>query len=556
MSNPPTAATMTISSSALPVLVMVSGAEQTRVPIMRTPFGIGRKTDKDLVIADPRVSRDHANIVMEQGDFVLIDLGSKHGTFVNGNKIDRHRLQKNDRMEFGAGDKVFVIFNPDRADTNAAREFLSQISAMPATPSGAASDLEKLKLFLEAARKLNTSGVVDEVLVTLIDATLRITHAERGFVYLRQDDASLRLVAARSAKGETLVDDKNISHSIVQDAVKGASEFLITDTSKSSNMAGRDSIVAFDLRTVICIPLRRTQFYEKKGEDGTPGSTEIMGVLYLDSRFASREITEVSNDILRAIATEAAALVENAKLVQTEAAARQMQQELAIAASIQQRLMTVTIPDVPYAGVRAKNLPCREIGGDFYDAVLTDHGLAIILADVCGKGVSAAILGSILQGMVYSQLQAGASTLVEIVAAANKFLCLKSVGEKYATMLVALLRPDGTLEFVNCGHVPPVLLQQGKPTRPSEGNLPVGLLPIAQYESATYKLNAGDRLIVVTDGVTEAEDVTGEFFGNERLESAAACDSPFDQIFRRVAEFCGPVPFNDDCTVLELTYKG
>jgi len=496
--------------------------------------------------------------VLESGDFFLVDLGSKHGTFVNGNRVDRHRLQKNDRMEFGAGDKVFVIFNPDRPDTNAAREFLSQISSMPAPGAGAASDLEKLKLFLEAARKLNTSGVVDEVLVTLIDATLRITHAERGFVFLRQDDGTLRMAAARTARGETLLDDSTISHSIVQEAVSSSTEFLFTDTSKSSNIASRNSIVAYDLRTVICIPLRRTQFFDRKPGETVGGSSksEILGVLYLDSRFASREISAVSNDILRAIATEAAALVENAKLVQAEAAARQYQQQLEIAALIQQRLMTVTIPDVPYAEVRAKNMPCLEIGGDFYDAVLTDQGLAVIVADVCGKGVSAAILGSILQGLIYSQLQAGHNTLAEIVSAANKFLCLKSVGEKYATMVVALLRPDGTLDFVNCGHVPPVLLREGKPVRPAEGNLPVGLLPIAQYESASYKMMAGDRLIVVTDGVTEAEDSTGEFFGNERLEVATVGPEPFDQIFRCVSEFCGPVALNDDCTVLELTYKG
>src|SRR5438045_4072036 len=115
-----TTATMTVSSSALPVLLMVAGTEQTRIPIMKTPFGIGRKTDKDLVIVDPRVSRDHAQIVMEGGDFFLVDLGSKHGTFVNGERVDRYRVNKNDRMEFGAGDKAHVIFSADRHDTNAA----------------------------------------------------------------------------------------------------------------------------------------------------------------------------------------------------------------------------------------------------------------------------------------------------------------------------------------------------------------------------------------------------------------------------------------------------
>jgi len=414
-----------------------------------------------------------------------------------------------------------------------------------------------MKIFLEAARKLNTSGVLDEVLVTLIDATLRLTHAERGFVFLKDKDG-LRLAAGRNSRGDLLLDDKTISHSILEEAVTGASEFVVTDTSKSQNLASRNSIVAYDLRTVICIPLRRTtlQQSEKQKSDPASRSPEVLGVLYMDSRFASREISVVSTDILHAIATEAAALVENAHLVQAETVARQYQQELAIAAFIQQRLMTVTIPDVPFASVRARNLSCKEIGGDFYDAVLTDKGIAVVLTDVCGKGVSAAILGSIIQGMIYSQLSAGHSSLIEIVSVANRFLCLKSLGEKYATMVVAHLHRDGTLEIVNCGHVPPLLVEQAKVTRPKEGNLPVGLLPVATYESATYKMNPGDKFILVTDGVTEAEDASGEFFGNERLEVSAAAQNAFEKIFEDISAYCGSVPLNDDCTVLELTYKG
>ena len=543
------------SSGALPVLLLVQGNDQTKIPLEHTPFSIGRKTDKDLVLADARVSRDHAEIVLEGNDFFLVDLGSKHGTFVNSNRIDRHKLVRNDRMEFGAQERVYVVFHPDRPETSAAREFLSQISVMQ-MPSGA-NDLEKMKIFLEAARKLNTSGVLDEVLVTLIDATLRLTHAERGFVFLK-DKEGLRLAAGRNARGELLLDDKTISHSILEEAVAGASEFVVTDTSKSQNLASRNSIVAYDLRTVICIPLRRTTLQQSEKHKSDPGarSPEVLGVLYMDSRFASREISVVSTDILHAIATEAAALVENAHLVQAETVARQYQQELAIAAFIQQRLMTVTIPDVPFASVRARNLSCKEIGGDFYDAVLTDKGIAVVLTDVCGKGVSAAILGSIIQGMIYSQLSAGHSSLMEIVSVANRFLCLKSLGEKYATMVVAHLHRDGTLEIVNCGHVPPLLVEKSKVMRPKEGNLPVGLLPVATYESATYKMNPGDKFILVTDCLTESEDASGEFFGNERLEASAASENAFEKIFEDINAYCGSVPLNDDCTVLELTYKG
>ena len=218
---------------------------------------------------------------------------------------------------------------------------------------------------------------------------------------MRDEENNLRLAAGRNSKGEPLLDDTTISHSILDEGVKSNSEFVITDTSQSLDLAGRHSIVAYDLRTVICIPLRKPQVQTTRDTGVVPleSSAEVMGALYVDSRFASRDISSVSNDILRAIATEAASLIENARLVQAEEASRRYQQELSIAASIQQRLMAVTIPEVPFARLKGRNLSCKEIGGDFFDAVNTDEGLAVVLADVSGKGVSAALLASTLQGM-------------------------------------------------------------------------------------------------------------------------------------------------------------
>src|SRR6266581_9276679 len=408
-------------SGIFPILVFVEGNEQRNINLDHSPFSVGRKIDKDLVIADPRVSRDHALIVSENGQFCVVDQSSKHGTFVNGERIQRKTLERNDRLEFGVRDVAYVIFHPHHASSNMARDFLSQISGIHISTE--TTDLEKLTLFLEAARKLNTVGVLDEILVTLIDVTLKLTRAERGYIFLKDEQGKLHLGAGRNYKGEPLLDDKTISHSTLDEAMRANSEFLITDTSQSLDLAGRQSIVAFDLRTVICIPLRKPQVQTTRGTEvplATPPTAELLGALYVDSRFASRDITSVSNDILRAIATEAASLIENARLVQAEEAARRYQQELSIAASIQQKLMAVTIPEVPFARLKGRSLSCKEIGGDFFDAVNTDEGLAVVLADVSGKGVSAALLASILQGMIYSQLLAG-MPLKEIVAAANRF---------------------------------------------------------------------------------------------------------------------------------------
>ena len=541
-------------SGIFPTLVFVQGNEQRVINLDHSPFTVGRKVDKDLVIADPRVSRDHALIVSENGVFSVVDQGSKHGTFVNGERVERRVLERNDRLEFGVREVAYVIFNPQHGTTNSAREFLSQISVMHI--SDETTDLEKLVLFLEAARKLNTIGVLDEILMTLLDVTLKLTRAERAYVYMKNARGELRLAAGRNSKGEPLLDDKTISHSILDDALKSNSEFVLTDTSRSADLTGRKSIVAYDLRTVICVPLRKPQVHATRdAEAPSPApSAEVMGALYVDSRFASRDISGVSNDILHAIATEAASLIENARLVQAEEAGRRYQQELSIAASIQQRLMAVTIPEVPFAKLTGRNLSCKEIGGDFFDAVNTDQGLTIVLADVSGKGVSAALLASTLQGMIYSQLTAG-MPLTEIVTAVNRFFTDKNIGEKYATVIIARVRDDGDLEYVNCGHVQPLVVSNGAVERPAHGNLPVGLLPDAKYESAHCQLKPGDRLVLVTDGVTEAENARGDFFEDSRLELAAKSGT-LEQIFTAISSFCGGTPLNDDCTVVELVYTG
>jgi len=283
-------------------------------------------------------------------------------------------------------------------------------------------------------------------------------------------------------------------------------------------------------------------------------ASEVTGVLYVDSRFASREFSQVGQDVLRAIATEAASLIENARLVQAEEESRRYQQELTIAAGIQQRLMQVKIPDVPFAKMNHRNMQCKEIGGDFYDAVNTKEGLAVVLADVSGKGVSAALLASTLQGMIYSHLTSGMG-LLDVVTAVNRFFTEKMGGEKYATLLLVRLRRDGELEYVNCGHVQPLLVCNGEVMRPPHGNVPVGLLPDATFESATCQLNSGDRFILVTDGVTEAENAMGDFFEDSRLESAAAKTPTLEGIFTAVSDFCAGNPLNDDCTVVELVYS-
>ncbi|MGA2905018.1 MAG: SpoIIE family protein phosphatase [Candidatus Korobacteraceae bacterium] len=534
------------------VLVVVEGTDRRTIVLDHFPFTIGRRTDRDMVMADPRVSREHAQFVHEPDGTYIVDQGSRHGTFVNGERVTRRKLGRNDCLEFGVQGAAYVLFSPDRSPSSAAQQFLSQFSTWKPA-SGAGSDLEMLNVFLEAARKLNTSGVLDDVLQTLLEAALRLTHAERGFVFLRDKDGELRLAAGRDKSGESIADDSTISRSVLRDAANSASEFLVTDTDDTGKLAGRESVVAHNLHSVICIPLRKTLLQEKVKDDTKAGAGNVQGVLYLDAKFLSGKLSSVSHDILRTIANGAATLVENASLVQAEDAAKRYRQELAIAAEIQQRLMTVTVPDVPFAKVNAVSYACKDIGGDFFDLVYTGKGLSLIVADVSGKGVSAAVVASILQGMLYSQL-ARDSPLPEMMAAVNRFLCEKVGGQKYATLVVARLMSNGELELMNCGHVPPLLVSGSQVSRLEEGNLPVGLVPGAEYAATRLRLGSDDRLLLVTDGVTEAEDASGEFFGSERLESC--CHLGLVAIEQAVTAFRGDTPLTDDFTITEMIFRG
>lgn len=241
---------------------------------------------------------------------------------------------------------------------------------------------------------------------------------------------------------------------------------------------------------------------------------------------------------------------------QAEEIARRQKRELDLAATIQQGLMQVRIPELPFVNIRGRNLSCTQIGGDFFDIVYSDGVLSAIICDVSGKGISAAIMASVIQGMIRADI-AARMPLAEIAADLNRFFTQRDVGGKYATACLMRLKPGGELEYINCGHVAPVLVRDGRSERLKDGRCgPVGLLPEMTFAAGRASLAPGDRVVLVTDGVTEAENPTEDFFGDERLEDAAAAADPFERIFASLQDFCREKPFSDDCTVVEISFLG
>ena len=521
--------------------VVTEGMPDQHLVLDHFPFTLGRLADRDCVVADKSVSREHAMIVLEDDALVLVDQSSRFGTFVNGERVERRVVHPGDIIQLGSdlGPTLRMVREGGEAGSSASG-ILPDLKVLTKT----GSDFERLKWFLAAARRLNEFGAIDEILVSLVEITLQLTKVERGFVFLNDGEGGMRLAVGRTLNGPVLEDDSNISRSAIQQAILGQSKFIVTDTLSAESQMTSESMVVHNIRSVICIPLRR-----RSADAGS--AAETMGVLYLDSRLHAGRLTLVEHDLLETIAKEAAALVENAYLVESEVAARKYRTELGIAAQIQQGLMKVQMPKLPYVEFAARSIPCLEIGGDFYDVIEAHGSLYVIIADISGKGISAALLASTLQGMLYALVMAE-SPLPEIASVANQFLFAKDVG-KYATMVMARVMQDGVVEYMNCGHVKPLVVSGDQVVKLQASNLVVGLLPSVAYESSRYQMQHGDRLLLVTDGVTEAENVEGDFYGDEALEAAVKLPS-VEAILSEVQAFMGSAPSSDDCTIVEVRY--
>jgi len=540
----------------VPILVYSDANGEHSFPLDRESITIGRSPGQDLVLPDPCVSRHHAVIVREGVDFAVIDQKSSYGTYVNGTRVERAMLRDDDLLQLGSLESSKLRFRKPSAARGKDRlsstgtvlltslKSLKGLSTQDDTQRPAAHEIGQLNWLLSAARQLNEGGAVTDILTTLLQLTLQLTGVERGFVFLKEGD-EMKLARGLNADGAIIEEDSTVSRRAMQRAIESEKKFSISDTLTDNAASAWASVMANRIRSIYCIPLR-------KRESGSSAS-KLLGLLYLDSQIGPGNLSEVDHQLLDTLATEAAALLHNALLAEAEYKARQAREELAVAAKIQSGLMSIALPVIPYAVVQARTTPCLEIGGDFFNAVGLDDCLCAGIADVSGKGVSAAIVAATLQGIIHAQLMSRIG-LTEIAAQLNQFLYTRSVG-KYVTLVLFKLYRDGSMEYLNCGHIEPVIVRGNTIERLTESNLIVGLLPEVVYTSGFFSLQPGDRLLLVTDGVVEAENAAGDVFGNAGLDQVAIGED-IDGILRRVAIYHAPSPAQDDCTLLEVHYTG
>ena len=518
------------------------------VDISKPTFEIGRRETNDLRLAGSEVSRDHAEIVTANGAAVIRDRNSRYGTYVNGEQITERVLAHGDKVRLGRSGGAELVYLLEGAEP-----ISSEKSATTAI-----GDLRQITALLEGLRALGSGRVLDDVLALVLDSAIEVSGAERGFIMLAPD-GELEFKMGRGRGRQSLSGGSFATSRKIPDEVFRTGEpRLVADLLDGELANVHMGTVALGIRNVLCVPLKLVRYVDTLE---AAGDERRIGVLYLDSREKGLLMSSSTRTALETFATEAAVAIENARLYRETMEKARMEQEMRIAAEIQQALLPKIGRVGNYFGAAAASIPCRSIGGDFYDYVdLPDGSLGFALGDVAGKGPPAALLSAMMQGMFAAQA-ASSEGPAQAISRVNLALYKRGIESRFVTLMYGSLAGDGQLTYCNAGHNPPLVVSANGQVRRLECGGPiVGLFEGAQFDQETVSLSQDDWLIVFSDGVSEALSAAGEEYGEHRIVEivrrnlSAAPQQLLEALFGDVRGFAKGAAQSDDITAMVLRY--
>lgn len=522
---------------------------------------IGRSSDSDIQLLQMRsVSRRHAKLVKEAQGYSIVDLGSSHGTFVNGDRVERKVLQEGDQIRFGHVELVFSIDAEQPFPTVSSTEediqkSLAHFSSVFAAPEYKQySDLEKINCILEIQYQWGQRYSPDETFGHILKSVLDISGAERSSVFVREGE-DFRYVVGVNSDGRTLSQSEfRASQTLVKRVADGGEPIFMTHGIEGE-LAQQESILEMKLKAVACLPL--------KGISAASDQVGLIGILYVDSTKPMHTLSGLEERILVKLAGEAGNGFEKLEMIRTIEEGKKFELEMAIAHETQQSLLPKTFPEFGNFSICAFSEPTRHVGGDFYDFLQPDPDQLIgVLADVSGKGVPAALLSSLFQGALDMECRTGASLAV-VLEESNQLMYERSPANGFVTLFLFSLDSSGKGEFVGAGHNPAYLFRaaSGEIEELESQGMILGAFPSATYTSSPLQIDPGDVLVVYSDGVTEAAGHDDEMFGEQRLlelirANASGGASVLEgKILEELERFTEGVDQNDDITFLLIENK-
>ena len=371
--------------------------------------------------------------------------------------------------------------------------------------AGLQHNLDRLQAMVEAGKVFNSTLDLSELLGKILDVAKNLTKAERGTLFLvdEKTDEIWSLIAQGMEKQEIrLPRGKGIAgHVALTGEIINIPDAYADDRFNPEV----DKRTGFRTRNILTLPIRNK-------------ASKIIATLQLLNK-STGSFTDEDTDVLLTLSGQMAMSLENAQLHHDLLEKERLEREMAMARGIQRSLLPETSPVIPGFDIAVLNEPCFEVGGDYYDFLtLGPHTLLVVIADVEGKGISSAMVMSNLQATLRA-LVLHLHSLNDIAENVNRMILKDTRGEKYMTMFLGLIDlRRKAIHYINCGHVPPVIVRPGsEPIQLTEGGMVIGLFENVEFERGHVKFQTGDVLLLCTDGITEAMDVESEEFGSDRL---------------------------------------
>jgi len=544
---------------------------ESRVPVGHS-FVVGRTDDCDFVLTDAAASRRHMEIRFIDGEYKWRDLDSTNGVFVNDKRCPNGTLRPGDRIRIGATTLVFEVGSArsiapklNKDSTLIQKKLIEKLEKSQSGMGPPESDvlLDAVHAVMnEIASNYEPCSLVDRILQT----TMRAIGGQRGAVFFAR--RGTRLGPCPVCQRVHLIKDGELVHTnrsevqisqtIAERVLNEGESVLVRDVASDETFDASSSAAALSLKSIICVPLR--------------GKYGVLGILYVDTDRAGASYTQAHMLMSTAVGNSAGLALENAQMHQEILQKQLMDQDIEVAAQIQEGFLVRDWPGAESAvEIYAEMRPARTVGGDFYDFVPLSGGrVGVLIGDVSGKGVPA----SLTMAQVLAEFRTHALRTeqpLEVLRALNRGQCRRSKRGIFCTLLYLVYDPaTGSAIAANAGHHPVLRLcadgvsEVAEPTGP-----PVGVLESADWEETEFPVHPGDLLLLYTDGIIEARgaETSGhthrtpteygvqalmQFVGTLRGKSA---ETVVQKVLDNVMTYCEPGSPHDDCTLLALRIR-
>lgn len=547
--RPPEITLDPISGPELP-----AGVRSLRVALLdpASPPTLGRSTECSHQLPDATVSRRHCQIELTDDVWSITDLGSRHGTFLNGSRLDAdfsHPL--NDRDQLRVGPWVFRVRGVRSSSTVSSLASITDDHQLAMTRIQPVPDAElrslaqqRLDVIIDCAARINSA----EDLSDLAGVALESVIAAAGFAraaMVRPTDANgqTEIIAFRSVRDEP-ADSLEISRSLLDAAGSGEVVRLSSDGSDQAMNYGQ-SIVQLGIHSALCAPVMV--------------GDSVQALMYLDARGAESTVRHDAAAFCQAISRLTGLALSNLHRQDLERRQIQLDTDLEAARQAQRLIMPEPRATRGWHAYAIDMRPGRVVAGDLFDVVaLTDEPagpVACFLGDVTGKGVGAAITMATVQTHLRVALRHSHDP-ADVIAEVNKSICDMLSDGKFISLWLGVIDPDAQeIRFVDAGHGHWLVRPPNAPphTVTCEGGLPLGVDTDSPYRTETHPFTPGSRLVLFSDGLVEQPDPSGDMFGIERAIEALADTTSADEdvaaLVRALRAHAQTDDLSDDLTV-------